>query len=290
MSKNSDAVSDSRLQAGEFYGEVLNRRDCSGLVLSEVSYKIGRKLPEHSHQLAYFCLLIEGDYAEYHGSKSYQYKPLSIMFHPPGLEHRDEIGSQGGHFFTIELGLEWIERMEKYAPVPNTIMDLEGGDLAWLALRLFRELRSPHTCSPLAVEGLVMMMLAELGRTRATNERPAPRWLTHAINLLRAEFNQNLTIDRVASEVGIHPFHLSKVFRRFHQQTVGEYVKRLRVQFACRELLDPEIELASVALAAGFADQSHFTRAFREITGMTPGSFRIAIKTRRTMELLDYES
>jgi AraC family transcriptional regulator len=78
----------------------------------------------------------------------------------------------------------------------------------------------------------------------------------------------------VAARVGVHPFHLSKVFRRFRRQTMGDYVQRLRVQYACRLLTSGETSLAEVALAAGFADQSHFTRVCRRLTGTTPGALR----------------
>jgi YesN/AraC family two-component response regulator len=58
------------------------------------------------------------------------------------------------------------------------------------------------------------------------------------------------------------------------RQTVGEYLNALRIRRACRELADAGTRLADVALRAGFSDQSHFTRAFKRATGMTPGAFR----------------
>jgi AraC-like DNA-binding protein len=42
----------------------------------------------------------------------------------------------------------------------------------------------------------------------------------------------------------------------------------------------PEIDLAEVALAAGFADQSHFTRVFKNVTGITPGVYRQMLATK----------
>ena len=119
-----------------------------------------------------------------------------------------------------------------------------------------------------------MTMLAELTQARITDEKRQPKWLAQAVDLLHADFNRNLTINSVAAEVGVHPFHLSKVFKHFHQQTIGDYVKNLKVKFACQELFKPDSDLVSVALAAGFADQSHFTRVFKQVTGMTPGAFR----------------
>ena len=56
--------------------------------------------------------------------------------------------------------------------------------------------------------------------------------------------------------------------------TVGTYVRRLRLDWAARELARSDTALARVALVAGFADQSHFTRAFRGYTGLTPSVYR----------------
>ena len=66
--------------------------------------------------------------------------------------------------------------------------------------------------------------------------------------------------------------HLSRVFRKTYHTTLGEYLNGLRVEFAFEQLKNPEADLSELALAAGFADQSHFTRVFKRITGNTPGA------------------
>jgi len=277
MGDRTNHVLDRNLRPGQFYGSVINKRSCSGLILSELTHRTGRKLPEHSHQLANFCLLIEGNYAEYYGTQLFEYKPMTIMFHPPALTHRDEIGERGGHFFNVELEPEWMKCLREYSIVPDRPIGGDGADLMWLAIRLYREFKEPHDSSLLGIEGLVMTMLSEMTRACVKDEKRPPRWLGQAVDLLHEEFDRNLTINYVAAEVGVHPFHLSKVFKQFHHQTIGEYVKSLKVKFACQKLSDPQTELAFIALAAGFADQSHFTRVFKQTTGMTPGAFRSAI-------------
>jgi AraC family transcriptional regulator len=72
----------------------------------------------------------------------------------------------------------------------------------------------------------------------------------------------------------VHPVYLACAFRRHYRSTVGEYVRRLRVEFACRELSATRAPLAQVALAAGFADQSQFSRTFKRVVGLTPTEYR----------------
>jgi AraC family transcriptional regulator len=147
-------------------------------------------------------------------------------------------------------------------------------------MRLYREHKQMDACSMLTIEGLVLEMLAFVGRMKDVKEQPGPAWLSRAIDLLHSEFRTNLKVQDIANVVGVHPFHLSRVFRTVHRQTIGEYVQRLRVSYACKQLAVPEIDLAEVALAAGFADQSHFTRVFKNFTGITPGVYRHMLTTK----------
>ena len=74
--------------------------------------------------------------------------------------------------------------------------------------------------------------------------------------------------------VGRHPTHVARVFRREYGLSVGEYARSLRLEWAASRLALDDAPLAQVALEAGFADQSHFTRAFRRHAGVTPGRYR----------------
>lgn len=274
------------LRPGEFYGDVLDRRRCGDFVLSELRHGEGRLLPAHTHELAYFCLLLGGAYREQVGRRVFEYEPFTVMFHPPGLRHRDEVGTPGGRFFNIEIQGGWLERLRECgASVPGPVRDARGGELVWLAARLHREYRAGDASSPLDTEGLVLEMLARAARTAGAEERRPPAWLASAVELLRAEFRESLTVADVAARVGVHPFHLSKVFRRFRRQTIGDYVQRLRVRHAAALLSAGEMSLAEVSMAAGFSDQSHFTRVCRRVTGTTPGALRGALSAGRVPTL-----
>jgi AraC family transcriptional regulator len=92
--------------------------------------------------------------------------------------------------------------------------------------------------------------------------------------LLRDRFSENLSLAEVAAAVNISADHLARSFRRCHGCTMGEYVRRLRVDFACRRLAASEVPLVELALDAGFTDQSHFTKTFKRHMGVTPAVFR----------------
>jgi AraC family transcriptional regulator len=98
--------------------------------------------------------------------------------------------------------------------------------------------------------------------------------LKQAKDFIADEFSQPLTLSIIAGAVNVHPVYLANSFRRHYGCTIGEYVRQRRVKFACDRISNSRDPLAEVALAAGFANQSHFARAFKQVTGMTPGEYR----------------
>jgi AraC-like DNA-binding protein len=65
-----------------------------------------------------------------------------------------------------------------------------------------------------------------------------------------------------------------RMFRRQMQATPQQFLRRLRLRLACRELTASRRPLAAIAAAHGFCDQSHFVREFRREFGLTPGDYR----------------
>ena len=271
---------DGYLEPGRYYGDVVDRRDCGGVLLSELRHNAARRLPSHSHESAFFSLLLEGSYRERFANRTFEYQPFTVMFHRPYFAHRDEVGRGGGRFLMVEVPSPLLRRLQECSTVPDVVVGGRGTEISRLAIRLYQQYPARSGASELTVEGLIMEMLGQVARDGNVAEKEPPRWLNRAVEMLHTEFNRNLTVAEIAGAVGVHPFHLSRVFRRFYRQSIGEYTHSLRVEFACRELSKREARLADIAIRVGFSDQSHFCRVFKQVTGVTPGAFRSSIFTR----------
>ena len=263
----------NNLKAGEFYGQVPNKRSLTSSVISEIIHKKSVSLPWHSHELAFFSLLIDGSYSETYGRKSFLYRPMTIWWHPSGVSHKDEVGQNGGRFFTVEIQPQGLENLQQFTEVPDDFFE-KNTSLVRLAYRLYYEFKNWNICSELIAEGITLEMLAHSARRRFAPEKRPPVWLLRVVEKLNEEFADNLTTKELAAEAKVHQVHLASVFRKFYGETIGEYVQRLRINYASKLLLDKEIPLADIALSAGFSDQSHFTRIFKDSVGTTPGVFR----------------
>lgn len=87
-----------------------------------------------------------------------------------------------------------------------------------------------------------------------------------------------ISVSALSSVVGLSRAYFSHAFRRTVGWTPHAHVVRLRLERAMSLMAHTEAALIEVALAAGFADQSHFSRSFRRQTGITPADWRRAHK------------
>jgi AraC family transcriptional regulator len=141
--------------------------------------------------------------------------------------------------------------------------------------RLYSEFRQPDELAALAIEGLGMELMAGLLRESVREPvKKAPLWLRRAEEIIRSRFADRLALVDIAEAAGIHPVHLAREFRRFYGSTLGQYVRQRRIEYAIGLISKAGSSFADIALAAGFSDQSHFSRTFRKLTGLTPRQFR----------------
>ena len=175
----------------------------------------------------------------------------------------------------VEIDPQWLARMCEFSRIRiDSTAAYEGGTLSLLGTKLYQEFLTSDRASSLVIEGIMAEVAGEVARAASLRDQHPPRWLEQTRELLREQYAAHLSLAEIATTVGVHPVHLAQAFRRFYHSTVGEYVRAQRIEFACRELTFSETPLAEIARLAGFADQSHFARTFKQRVGVPPSRFR----------------
>jgi AraC family transcriptional regulator len=101
------------------------------------------------------------------------------------------------------------------------------------------------------------------------------RWqLARALELFETNFDRTIRLDDVADAVRMSKSHLSRAFSGSVGEPPARYLRRYRVKRAQEMMLSTRKSLSEIALNCGFADQSHLTRTFRRMVGVSPAAWR----------------
>jgi AraC family transcriptional regulator len=224
------------------------------------------------------CVIMAGEMTETGRARLIRYRPADLVYKPPEERPRLSFGD-GVRTVTVELAPDRLADLDKAGLSLGRSFRHASATAAALGARISAELLHRDELTPLVVEGLALELLAEACRLAQPVRRPGgPRWLRQVRERLHSEFTRRLTLAECAREAGVHPVHLAQSFSAHYGESFGQCIRRLRIDLASRELAETPKSIADIALDSGFCDQSHLTRAFKRIRGLTPAGFRQAFR------------
>jgi AraC family transcriptional regulator len=169
---------------------------------------------------------------------------------PPVVELRDQACVRDLQIFSLGMALQ----MEISAGCPSG--------------RLYSELLGASLTAYLARHYCVRP--AKVREFRAG--MPGSR-LRQTIDYIEANLTEDLRLEEMADNVQMSPYTFGRLFRQTTGVTPHQYLLRARVKEAKRLLREGRCHIADISLQLGFSDQSHFTRVFHKLTGVTPKKF-----------------
>jgi AraC family transcriptional regulator len=267
------------LRHGEFFGYDKARRKAAGFQLAVMTPELPpERVPLHTHEAASFVFPFAGAYISSAKGAGDALERPTLIYNPPGTTHRDRFPTlAGGRFLTISVSDDTFREVAAEVRLPSPATSFRRPDLLLIAHRIVRECMRWRPASAPPVEALCLELMANAGHEPQPRSGQPPLWLEHAKNLLYDQCTESLRITDAARLMGIHPVQFVRTFRRFVQCTPGDFIRRARVEKAAALLRDTALPLSDIALRTGFADQSHFSKVFRRIFGVSPGAYRRGI-------------
>lgn len=247
--------------------------------LLDVSYRPLLRAARHEHEHGYLCLVAAGSFEESWRARNRRGTPGSFYYYPHQVAHRGRYHERGARVLHLEIAAGDVAALcpgARDAAVP--FGDLRRTCGAALTRQLLRELDGGSTGDELAVESLVADILAEVFGAAPPRRRSTPPWLDRVEEILRNRHGAASGLSAIAAEVGRHPSHLARDYRRHTGFTLGQRARRLRVARAAAAIAGGDLSLAQAAQDAGFADQSHMGRDFKALLGTTPAAYRRAMR------------
>ncbi|HYE74993.1 MAG TPA: helix-turn-helix transcriptional regulator, partial [Blastocatellia bacterium] len=139
-------------------------------------------------------------------------------------------------------------------------------------LRVYRECISDDVYSCTVIHSMLLDLIVSHRREKRSGEHP--KWVSTVKEIIHDRWNENISLKELSHLANVHPVTISKNFSKYFSCTLGEYLRRVKIEKSLYLISQTEQALTEIALQCGFADQSHFIRTFRAMTGFLPKHFR----------------
>lgn len=264
------------LQTGQFYGQTNTTTVINDLTLTDTEYT-QEKVDWHYHENAYFTFILQGNVIEGNKKEVYHCSPGELLFHHWQEPHYNIKPKGFTRGFHIELGKNWLQQVQLNLAHLTGSINIEHPDLKILFYNIFKETKINDETSSLSIESLLLEVLERTIADTTISLHKKPAWVNTIRTLLNETFCDKLTLTNLSHSLDIHPAHLSRDFPKYFHCTLGNYVRKLKIQKSLLLLPKKNIPLSSIAFECGFADQSHFIRCFKDNVGVTPFTYRSLI-------------
>lgn len=263
------------LRSGKFFGETNRSIPLNGVTLTNAdTTHIQQKIDWHRRENAYFTFILQGGLIERTATEEYNCLAGSLLFHNSKEPHYKIKPAGNTRCFHIELDNKYLQDFGLDKSDRRGIFSIENPDLKFLFYKAFTTTRIFDDAASVSIQMLLLEILGQTSRFSESERKTKPRWVKRLKEILHDNFSETLSVEVLSAELSIHPFHLSRDFRKYFHCTFSEYLRKVRVEKALSLLPNENLSLTDIAFECGFADQSHFLRCFKEINQAKPSAYR----------------
>lgn len=253
-----------RAEGHGYTGAVVEHLHLGGAHVSRIMHPPGQRIAAHEHDWPVLTLYRLGGYCERGDDARVVFDGPSVVFHPAGAAHADEIGDSGLETLAMTFEPAWLKPQAR-AVLPACTRWEPGGPIA-AAARALADVWLERDVDEARLRGRTSaFLLAAFGR--AHSRAAAPIW---AGKLVAALEQKSASTSILAQSFARHPAWLARAYRAWRGEGIAETLRRRRVERAALRLRVGDAPLADVAAECGFCDQSHMNRSFRAVLGRTP--------------------
>jgi AraC-like DNA-binding protein len=244
-------------------------------------------LPYHAHMLAFAGPSL---WVTFPGRAPVVADRHQVLFYSNAQVYRRGLLSAEGDRCTIVMVSEAIIRrmVREFDPEAADAVPFRFRHLhAFVDSRTYLLLRRLALCADPGFERATPMLETVVRHSIAAAYRPARRpartetgqrdrcrLVEYTKAVVADPYGPPPSLRSIAAEVGTSPYHLTRIFGDVTGLPLHRYVAQIRLRSAVDLVLTPGVRLAGIAHELGFASQSHFTTAFRELFGITPDALR----------------
>ena len=259
------------LDSGQYLGLTKRKYHAEGVVISETEYH--RRVFEgwHFHKNKHLTLIVNGGTSEQRKHTQVDAFPGTVIIYNSGELHRNLNTLHPSKNINFEIE-DLFFANHSLEPASFENLSPEHPELKLSTLRAYRECLSDDAQSVIAIHSIFLNLLSPNRRQKMIHGYPP--WVRRVKDLIHDRWDERLSLKDLSRAAGVHPVTISKNFSRYFSCSLGEYMRRVKIEKSLRLIKQQDATLTEIALRCGFADQSHFIRTFKAATGFLPKEFK----------------
>ena len=266
--------------------------DFPSILMNQLRRTNSYRMPEsHTHSSFELYYLLSGTQKFFIQHTVYSMHPYDLALVVPGTLHRTTFSATSTHERIVimfdhlyvqellDLFPSIIEEDFSSKPVITVPEDLRP-QIDGLFSRLFQEYEKKDDYSARLMSHYLCDILLLLTRYSKSKDEPAlpsspqDEAIGRAAYYISQNYNQPITLDDAARAAGLSTTYFSKKFKSVTGFGFKEYLNSIRIQKACKELLNTKASVTEVALRCGFENSNYFGDLFYKVNGMSPRAWR----------------
>lgn len=260
------------LEKGMYLGSVNKSIHDDYIIANLTSYSETPVQKEmHYHENPHISFVLHGGNLEKRKNVEIERLPGKISFYRSGEYHQSIVIANPSRHINLELHQQFFV---EYGINEGALSDAitKAPDAKFLLLRMHSELIAQDEMSALSARMLLLQLFNNSLKFNSINK--SLPWINTIDEILRNNLHQQPSLNYLSTAVNMHPVTVSKQFHRYYSCTLGEYVRKLKIEKAIELIKSSRYSLTEIAFECGFADQSHFIRTFKRLTGVLPLAYK----------------
>lgn len=255
---------------GCYVGAKISEQSFGRILTTETVFPEGFVSDWHYHKNPHYSHILSGGSKEIRRGGPQWQQAGDGLYYYPGVSHQNLQYRQGTRIFNIEVEAGFFKEHGLEMPGEEQMFSEKLRVNSAGLLKILKEHYWQDRQSRIAVEQLCVELIAASPVVR----NDCPDWTRKIIEILNDQWDHPWSLDEFSRMLNIHPVTLSKYFSKYFKCTLGDYIRRIKVDRALKLIRANRHSLTEVAYLCGFADQAHFSRTFTLITGMRPKQYR----------------
>ncbi|WP_126246231.1 helix-turn-helix domain-containing protein [Chitinophaga rhizosphaerae] len=256
---------------GTYVGKETSQFVFEGVISSETRYGDHMVSDWHCHRNPHFSHILSGGSREVREDGAANQHAGAALYYYPGIAHQNVGYQEGTRIFNLEFTPAFFDKYgmdvpgESWMCAPEVQWNTSG------LVQIMAEHYLNDQVSALSVHQLCLKLLAPAGTGDKTVH---PGWTVRIRDLLYDSWDLPLSLTEISKTLDLHPVTVSKYFPRYFGLTIGDYLRKIKIEKALSMIRSGKHSLTEIAHHCGFSDQAHFIKTYKRFLGITPNQYR----------------